>query len=87
MISSRFIHGPANGILSLWLSDIPLLNLLFVDEHLGCLHIMVIVNSSAMNIGVHVSFGIIMFIFSGYMLRSGIKFTFLTRATGDYLCI
>ena len=40
-----------------------------------------------MNIGVHVSFGIIMFIFSGYMLRSGIKFTFLTRATGDYLCI
>ena len=37
---------------------------------LGCLHVLAIVNSAAMNIRVHVSFWIMFF--SGYMLRSGI---------------
>ena len=41
-----------------------------VDEHLGCSHVLAIVNSTAMNIGVHVSFQII--VLSGYMPRSGI---------------
>ena len=41
-----------------------------VHEHLGCLHILTIVNSAAMNIGVHVSFQVR--VFSGYMPRSGI---------------
>ena len=41
-----------------------------VDEHLGCLHVLAIVNSSAVNIGVHVSFSLI--ISSGYMPNSGI---------------
>ena len=43
----------------------------FVDGHSGCFHVLVIVNSAAVNIGVHVSFQII-YIFSRYMPRNGI---------------
>ena len=53
-----------------------------VNGHLGCFGILAIVNSAAMNIGVHVSFWII--VLFGYMPRSGIagsygnsSFTFL----------
>ena len=42
----------------------------YVDGHLGCFHVLAIVNSAAMNIGVHVSFQIM--VFSGYLPRSGI---------------
>ena len=41
-----------------------------VDGHLGCFYDLAIVNSAAMNIGVHVSFWIM--VFSGYMPSSGI---------------
>ena len=41
-----------------------------VDEHLPCFRVLAIVNSAAMNIGVHVSFSI--FVCSGYMAMSGI---------------
>ena len=41
-----------------------------VDGHLGCFHVIAIVNSTAMNIGVHVSFSIL--VASGYMPSSGI---------------
>ena len=61
----------------LWLSSIPLYivpHLLYpftsVDGHLGCFHVLAIVNSAAMNIGVHVSFWII--VLSRYTPRSGI---------------
>ena len=42
----------------------------FVDGHLGCFYVLVIVNSAAMNTGVPVSFKIMFF--SGYIPRSGI---------------
>ena len=41
-----------------------------VDGHLGCFHVLAIVNSAAMIIRVHVSFLII--VLSGYMARGGI---------------
>ena len=41
-----------------------------VDGRLDCFHNLAIVNSAAMNIGVHVSFSIL--VSSGYMPRSGI---------------
>ena len=42
----------------------------FVSGHIGWFHVLAIVNSAAMNTGVHVSFSI--FVSSGYMPRRGI---------------
>ena len=77
MIISRSIHNAADGIsFFLWLSSTPCvyacaphLYPLSVDGHLGCF---AIVNSVALDIGLHVSFQIRVFVFSGYMPRSGI---------------
>ena len=41
-----------------------------VDGHLGCFHVLAIVNSAAVNSGVHVSSSTL--VSSGYMPRSGI---------------
>ena len=43
-----------------------------VSGHLGCFHVLAIVNSAAMNVGVHGSF--LIMVFSGYMPRSGIVY-------------
>ena len=42
----------------------------FVNGHVDCFHVLAIVNSAAMNFGVHVSVQIMFF--SGYVSRSGI---------------
>ena len=41
-----------------------------VNGHLGCFHVLAIVNSASVNIGLHVSFSVL--VSSGYMPRSGI---------------
>ena len=41
-----------------------------VDGHIGCFYVLVIVNSAAMNNGIHASFSVL--VSSGYMPRSGI---------------
>ena len=41
-----------------------------VDGHLGCFHVLAIVNSAAMNHGIHVSFSVL--VSSGCIPRSGI---------------
>ena len=40
------------------------------DGHVGCFHVLAIVNSAVMNHGMHVSFSAL--VSSGYMPRSGI---------------
>ena len=43
-----------------------------VDSHLGCFHVLAIINSATMNTGELVSFQVIVFGFSGYIPGSGI---------------
>ena len=43
-----------------------------VDGHLGCFHVLAIVNSATMSIGMHVSFQIKVFISPIYMPEKGI---------------
>ena len=43
-----------------------------IDVHLGCFHILAIVNNAVRDIRIHVSFWISVYIFFTYILRSGI---------------
>ena len=49
-----------------------------VNGHLGCFHVLAIVNSAVMNNGIHVSFSIL--VSTGYMPRSGIAGSY-----GDFI--
>ena len=80
MIISRSIHVAANGTISFfYVIDIPFISVYLylshlyssVGEYLGCLHVLAIVNNTAMNIGMHVSFPVMAF--SVYKHRSGIS--------------
>ena len=81
MIISMSIHVAANDIMSLCFmaeehSVVYMYHIFFihhpsVDGHLGCFHILAIVNSPAMNTEVHVSFQIM--VFSTHMPRSRIS--------------
>ena len=66
----------------LWLSSIPLYihHIFFihpsVDGHLDCFSIVAILNNAALNMGVHVSFWISVFIFFRYMPRNRIAVSY-----------
>ena len=67
----------------LWLSSIPLyiyhlfLSPSSVTGHLGCFHVWAVVNSAAMNIGVHVAFWIV--VLSKYMPTSGVAKSYISN--------
>ena len=55
----------------MWIDHLWLIHL-STDGHLGCFCILAVVNNAAVNIGLHVSFQISVFIFFSYIPRSGI---------------
>ena len=50
----------------------------YVNEHLGCFHVLAIINTAAINTAIHVYFSIL--VFSGYMPSNGIAGSY-----GDFI--
>ena len=78
---SGSIHVAANGSISFFLMAEPYpivytYYILFihssVDSHLGCFHILTIINNTCINIRMYVSLWICVFVFSRYMPRNEI---------------
>ena len=56
-----------------------------VNRHLGCFHVLAIVNSAAMNNGIHVSFSFL--VSSGYMPRRGISGSSVQFSSDTQSCL
>ena len=77
--STDFDKSTMNGVVPLYMMSLMQIYIYHnffirssVDGQLGSFHVLAIVDSGAMNIGVHVSFQTRVFVFSGYLPRSGI---------------
>ena len=83
MIISRSSHVAEMALFHtfLWLSNFYYICIFFthssVDGHLGSFHVLAVINSAAMNVGVHVSIQII--VFSRYMPGMGLQDHMITR--------
>ena len=55
-----------------------------VNGHLGCFHVLAIINSASVNIGVHVCFSVI--VFSEYIPSSGIAGSMAGLSLGFFFC-
>ena len=78
MIISRSIHVAANGIISFFMTEEYSITYMYhgffihssIIGHLGCFHVLAIVNSAAVDTGIHVSFQIM--VLYRYVTRNGI---------------
>ena len=90
MIISRCIHVAAAGIMSFFFMLIS--HCIFhifihssVDGQLRCFHVLAIANSGVTNIGLHASFPIRVFVFSGYKPKSKTSVQFGCSVVSDSL--
>ena len=88
---SRSVRIAANGIVSFffmteWHSTVHMYHVVFIHSSqsgsLGSFHVLAIVNSAAVNIGVHISLQIM--VFSRYMPRSGILESQISKTNFGY---